>query len=63
MTEPLVSVKMITYNHAPYIAKAIEGVFTEAGFPKDVFLNLKAARKHHPVSEEVGNLVLQAGLA
>ena len=26
MTEPLVSVKMITYNHAPYIARAIEGV-------------------------------------
>ncbi len=26
MAEPLVSVKMITYNHAPYIAQAIEGV-------------------------------------
>lgn len=26
MIAPLVSVKMITYNHAPYIAKAIEGV-------------------------------------
>ena len=23
---PLVSVKIITYNHAPYIAQAIEGV-------------------------------------
>ncbi len=26
MAEPLVSVKMITYNHAPYIAQAIEGI-------------------------------------
>jgi glycosyltransferase involved in cell wall biosynthesis len=26
MEGPLVSVEMITYNHAPYIAKAIEGV-------------------------------------
>lgn len=29
MTEPLVSVKMITYNHAPYIAQAIEGVLNQ----------------------------------
>ena len=26
MDNPLVSVKMITYNHEPYIAQAIEGV-------------------------------------
>lgn len=29
MQEPLVSVHMITYNHAPYIAKAIEGVLSQ----------------------------------
>ena len=29
MSEPLVSVKMITYNHAPYIAQAIEGVLQQ----------------------------------
>lgn len=29
MPEPLVSVKMITYNHAPYIAQAIEGVLMQ----------------------------------
>jgi glycosyltransferase involved in cell wall biosynthesis len=29
MSEPLVSVKMITYNHAPYIAQAIEGVLMQ----------------------------------
>lgn len=29
MTEPLVSVKMITYNHAPYIVQAIEGVLQQ----------------------------------
>ena len=29
MNEPLVSVKMITYNHAPYIARAIEGVLQQ----------------------------------
>jgi len=29
MSEPLVSVKMLTYNHAPYIAQAIEGVLQQ----------------------------------
>jgi glycosyltransferase involved in cell wall biosynthesis len=29
MTAPLVSIKMITYNHAPYIAQAIEGVLQQ----------------------------------
>lgn len=29
MTEPLVSVKMITYNHAPFIAQAIEGILQQ----------------------------------
>lgn len=29
MTDPLVSAKMITYNHAPYIARAIEGVLRQ----------------------------------
>ncbi len=29
MTAPLVSVKMITYNHAPFIAQAIEGVLRQ----------------------------------
>jgi glycosyltransferase involved in cell wall biosynthesis len=29
MVEPLVSVKMLTYNHAPYIAQAIEGVLQQ----------------------------------
>lgn len=29
MMEPLVSIHMITYNHAPYIGKAIEGVLAQ----------------------------------
>ena len=29
MTDPLVSVKMVTYNHAPFIAQAIEGVLQQ----------------------------------
>src|SRR3990167_48992 len=29
MTEPLVSVKMITYNHAPFIVQAIDGVLQQ----------------------------------
>src|SRR5512137_2891725 len=29
MSEPLVSVSMLTYNHAPYIAQAIEGVLRQ----------------------------------
>jgi glycosyltransferase involved in cell wall biosynthesis len=29
MTEPLVSVSMITYNHAPYVAQAIQGVLEQ----------------------------------
>lgn len=36
---PLVSVKMITYNHAPYIAKAIEGVLMqETDFPFELVI-------------------------
>jgi glycosyltransferase involved in cell wall biosynthesis len=39
MTEPLVSVDMITYNHAPYIAKAIEGVLEQkANFPFELVI-------------------------
>ena len=38
MDEPLVSVHMITYNHAPYIAQAIEGVLMQK-FTKE---NVKA---------------------
>ena len=30
MTEPLISVGMITFNHAPYIARAIEGVVKQS---------------------------------
>ena len=29
MTQPLVSISMITYNHAPFIAQAIEGVLQQ----------------------------------
>lgn len=29
MTRPLVSISMLTYNHAPYIARAIEGVLQQ----------------------------------
>ncbi len=37
--EPLVSVKMITYNHAPYIAQAIEGVLQqETSFPFELII-------------------------
>jgi glycosyltransferase involved in cell wall biosynthesis len=39
MTDPLVSVKMITYNHAPYIAKAIEGVLNQkVNFPIELVI-------------------------
>ena len=39
MKKPLVSVKMITYNHAPYIAQAIEGVLQqEANFPFELVI-------------------------
>ncbi|OGW37730.1 MAG: hypothetical protein A2Y97_13440 [Nitrospirae bacterium RBG_13_39_12] len=39
MTEPLVSVKMITYNHAPYIARAIEGVLQQkTNFPFELII-------------------------
>jgi len=37
--EPLVSVKIITYNHAPYIAQAIEGVLQqETSFPFELII-------------------------
>lgn len=36
---PLVSVRMSTYNHAPYIAKAIEGVLTQrVQFPMELVI-------------------------
>ncbi len=39
MTEPLVSVKMITYNHASYIAQAIEGVLRQkTAFPFELVI-------------------------
>jgi len=39
MTDPLVSVKMITYNHAPYIAQAIEGVLNQKiNFPIELVI-------------------------
>lgn len=39
MIEPLVSVKMITYNHAPYIAQAIEGVLQQqTDFPLELVI-------------------------
>ena len=39
MTQPLVSVKMITYNHAPYIAQAIEGVIQQkTNFPFELVI-------------------------
>jgi glycosyltransferase involved in cell wall biosynthesis len=39
MEEPLVSVKMITYNHAPYIARAIEGVLQQnVAFPIELVI-------------------------
>jgi len=37
--KPLVSVKMITYNHAPYIAQAIEGILQqETNFPFELVI-------------------------
>jgi len=37
--KPLVSAKMITYNHAPYIAQAIEGVLQqETNFPFELVI-------------------------
>jgi len=39
MTEPLVSVNMITYNHAAYIAQAIEGVLQQkVNFPFELII-------------------------
>jgi glycosyltransferase involved in cell wall biosynthesis len=39
MTEPLVSVKMITYNHAPFISKAIDGVLKQkVDFPIELVI-------------------------
>jgi glycosyltransferase involved in cell wall biosynthesis len=39
MTEPLVSAKMITYNHAPYIVQAIEGVLQQkTNFPFELVI-------------------------
>lgn len=39
MNEPLVSVKMLTYNHAPYIAQAIEGVLMQkTDFPFELVI-------------------------
>jgi glycosyltransferase involved in cell wall biosynthesis len=39
MPEPLVSVKMITYNHAPFIAQAIEGVLQQkTNFPFELVI-------------------------
>jgi len=39
VAEPLVSVKMITYNHAPFIAQAIEGVLRQqATFPFELVI-------------------------
>jgi glycosyltransferase involved in cell wall biosynthesis len=39
MQEPLVSVKMITYNHAPYIAQAIECVLAQkTNFPFELVI-------------------------
>lgn len=39
MPEPLVSVHMITYNHAPYIAQAIEGVLMQkTNFPFELVI-------------------------
>lgn len=39
MTEPLVSVNMITYNHAPFIAQAIEGVIQQkTNFPFELII-------------------------
>jgi glycosyltransferase involved in cell wall biosynthesis len=39
MPEPLVSVKMLTYNHAPFIAQAIEGVLQQkTNFPFELVI-------------------------
>jgi glycosyltransferase involved in cell wall biosynthesis len=39
MTKPLVSIKMITYNHAPFIAQAIEGVLQQkTNFPFELVI-------------------------
>jgi glycosyltransferase involved in cell wall biosynthesis len=39
MNEPLVSIGMVTYNHAPYIAQAIEGVLQQqTNFPFELVI-------------------------
>jgi glycosyltransferase involved in cell wall biosynthesis len=42
--QPLVSVLMITYNHAPYLAEAIEGVLSQAcDFPVELIIGEDAS--------------------
>ncbi|MDA8097998.1 MAG: glycosyltransferase [Nitrospiraceae bacterium] len=60
MSEPLVSIKMITYNHGPYIAQAIEGVLQQrTTFPIELVIGedcstdgtreiVRAYEKQHP---------------
>ncbi len=39
MTQPLVSISMLTYNHAPFIAQAIEGVLQQqTNFPFELVI-------------------------
>lgn len=47
MNNPLVSVKMITYNHEPYIAQAIEGVLQqETDFPIELVIGEDCSNDH-----------------
>ena len=45
MKNPLVSVVMVTYNHEPYIAQAIEGVVSqETDFPIELIIGEDCSR-------------------
>lgn len=47
METPLVSVCMITYNHAPYVAEAIEGVMMqECDFPVELIIGEDCSTDH-----------------
>lgn len=60
MDNPLVSVKMITYNHEPYTAQAIEGVLNvsqEGAFQRFCeFLNKPHLRQSLPWENKTADI-------
>jgi hypothetical protein len=57
MTEPLVSVHMITYNHSPYIAQATEGVLKQkVNFPIELVIGEDCSTDGKGFSALVGDV-------